>query len=382
MEEYFDLYTLQSRTRRGMEELYPDPVWVKAEIASLSVKPNGHCYMEFSQSEGGKLVAKARAVAWNSRYALMDGYFLSMTGSRIAAGMEVLVLVRVTYHEVYGLSLTVEDVNAEFTLGQREKARRETLARLEREGLTGLQKRIPLAGIPYNLAVISSETAAGWGDFRKHLAENPGKYTFNAVLFPALMQGDAAPLSIEAALGSVAASPVSFDAVLILRGGGSGLDLSCFDDYRLASAVALFPLPVFSAIGHDRDVHVLDTVAHMSVKTPTALADFFVERKRMAEDEVDDAVRRLRNAASAALDRAGTALRMLELRLAAADPRNVLQKGYSLVLDDSSVRLSSVSSRKAGDTVRLVFPDGVLVCTVDRVEESPYSKTEMKDGRL
>ena len=241
MADYIDLYTLQTTVRNDIGSLYPDSVWVKAEIASLSVKSNGHCYMEFSQTQGGVLVAKARAVAWRNRYLLMDSAFASVTGSRLAAGMEILALVRISYHEIYGFSLTVEDVNPEFTLGQREKLRKETLARLTGEGLAELQKNLTLSHIPYRLAVISAETAAGWGDFSRHIRENARGYAYDLRLFPAQMQGQDAPVSMMAALASVLASGERYDAVLILRGGGSGLDLDCFDDYGLCAAVAHCP---------------------------------------------------------------------------------------------------------------------------------------------
>ena len=405
MADYIDLYTLQTTVRNDIGSLYPDSVWVKAEIASLSVKSNGHCYMEFSQTRGGVLVAKARAVAWRNRYLLMDSAFASVTGSRLAAGMEILALVRISYHEIYGFSLTVEDVNPEFTLGQREKLRKETLARLTGEGLAELQKNLTLSHIPYRLAVISAETAAGWGDFSRHIRENARGYAYDLRLFPAQMQGQDAPVSMMAALASVLASGERYDAVLILRGGGSGLDLDCFDDYGLCAAVARCPLPVLSAVGHDRDVHVLDMVAYAALKTPTALADFILDTTASAEAGIDALENRLNIAfaarfsalqakmdllfsricqlASSAVDRAETSLRLLEMRLDSGDPRQVIRRGYTLVLDKDSVRLSSASSSVAGDTVRVVFPDGILNCRVESVGTMPYfDENKEEDGKV
>ena len=219
------------------------------------------------------------------------------------------------------------------------------------------------------------------------------------------MQGQDAPVSMMAALASVLASGERYDAVLILRGGGSGLDLDCFDDYGLCAAVARCPLPVLSAVGHDRDVHVLDMVAYAALKTPTALADFILDTTASAEAGIDALENRLNIAfaarfsalqakmdllfsricqlASSAVDRAETSLRLLEMRLDSGDPRQVIRRGYTLVLDKDSVRLSSASSSVAGDTVRVVFPDGILNCRVESVGTMPYfDENKEEDGKV
>ncbi len=394
MADYIDLYTLQKMARAGIESLFPDNLWVKAEISSVSVK-GGHCYIDLSQSNEGGLIARSRAVIWRSGYPAISKYFTSVTGIPISEGINVLVKVRVTFHEVYGMSLVINDINPEFTIGDRERKKRETVARLEKEGLTELQKELDLPVLPYYLAVVTAPTAAGYGDFRRHLLENDYGFAYQLDLYEATMQGSTAPSSIIAALESVAASPVRYDAVLILRGGGSELDLACFDDYDLAAAIARFPVPVFTAIGHDRDHHVADMVAHDFVKTPTALADLFLDSTAAEDERISDFESRLRlafanriaamvskldwaesavrNAAARRLDKEDSRIRLLETKISATDPRNVLKRGFSLILDDKGVRFGSVRNKKAGDRLTVLMPDGSLGCTVDRVsaEDTP-----------
>ena len=276
MENYIDLFTLQARMKDVVEGTFPQALWVKAEISSLNHKQNGHCYLELSQSDGGSVTAKARATIWSFRWNAVETRFRKVTGSTLATGMEILASVQVTYHVLYGFSLNILDVDPDFTLGANERRRQETIDRLKAEGLLDLQKRLRLCDLPYSLAVISAPGAAGFGDFCNHLNGNEYGFVFSVKLFEALMQGEGAPASIAAALGQVTASPERYDAVLILRGGGADLDLVCFDDYGLAAAIARCPVPVFTAIGHDKDHHVADMVANTYVKTPTALADLFL----------------------------------------------------------------------------------------------------------
>ena len=274
---YIDLKTLQKIIKEGVEDALPDSVWVKAEISSMNVNANGHCYLELCQTEGGALKAKVRAAIWKSRYQLISRMFREVTGIPLSAGQEVLARVQVSYSEVWGLTLSIEAVEPEFTLGKKEALKKETVKKLTDEGLLDRQKTLSLSLAPYRLAVISSATAAGLGDFNRHLSENQWGFRYKVVLYEATMQGESAPGSIVSALRQVSSSSVVYDAVLILRGGGSELDLSCFDDYSLAKAIALSGIPVFTAIGHDRDTHVADMVAFRSVKTPTALADLFLD---------------------------------------------------------------------------------------------------------
>jgi len=362
--EYIDLYTLQSTIRDGLEDLFPDKLWVRAEIASVSVRANGHCYLDLSQSGPSNVTAKARAVIWRSKYYALNQYFVAATGSSLQAGMSVLLRVQVTYSELYGLTLTVDDLDPQFTLGELELERRRTIARLEQEGLLDRQKGLVPAELPYLLAVVTARDAAGYGDFSRHLHGNEYGFVFRTDLFEATMQGQTAPESIVDALDRIESSPVRYDAVLILRGGGSSLDLSCFDDYGLCWRIAQCPIPVYTAIGHDRDHHVADMVAFASVKTPTALADEFIDCY-MAEDErISSFSTRLRLAFLNKVNALAQRVDLLEARIRSADPRTLLKRGYILAADARGRVLKSASGVVPGDRVSLMFSDGTLDCEV------------------
>ena len=272
---------LLQRVRGAVAETFPRPVWVKAEIHELKIHGNGHCYMELVEKGTGREMfsAKAQAVIWRSRRSLVEAAFYQGAGHRLEAGMTVLVQVRVQYSEVYGMSLSIEDIDPAFTLGEVELARQRTLERLRKEGMLDMNSTLPLPRLPRRFALITSESAAGYGDFMHHLYDNGYGFRFYTRLYPAPMQGAAAPGGIISALEAVMADVEAggvYDAVLLLRGGGAVTDLACFDDYDLAVNIAQFPLPVMVAVGHERDTHICDMVAARSVKTPTALADLIV----------------------------------------------------------------------------------------------------------
>ena len=387
--EYIDLFEFQSRLKKGVECLFPSRIWIRAEISAVKARQGGHCWLELSQSDGSGLVAKASAVIWSSRYRFIAPYFESVTGSPLSEGMYVLVEVQVNYSQLYGMSLVVNDVDAEFSLGVRELERQRTIGRLKKEGLMDLQKGLEVPVLPYKFAVVSAEDAAGYRDFVKHLQENPFGFTFDLTLFPALMQGGDCPSSVISALDAVLDSGVDYDAVLLMRGGGAKLDLACFDDYDLAAVIAQYPLPVYTAIGHDQDHHVCDMVAYASVKTPTALADEILSIYEDEDARLFSLMTRIRMALSgrlsvaeaalsvlrtriysgfsvkiAALD---SALQVLQARIRAADPERVLERGYSLVLDGSGRVMKGITGFREGDDVRVRFADGTLDCVVRSV---------------
>ena len=391
MERHFiNLFELQSQLKQGVESLFPKRVWIKAEISAVKARSGGHCYLELSQSDEQGLIAKASAIIWSSKYRFIAPYFESVTGSAIQEGMLVLVEVQVNYSQLYGLSLIINDIDPEYSLGQKEKEKQMTIERLRKEGLIDLQKELCLPPLPYALAVISAEDAAGYRDFVRHLEENPYGFSVDLTLYPALMQGSECPRSIINALDAVLESGMDYDAVLILRGGGGKLDLSCFDDYDMASVIAQFPVPVLTAIGHDQDFHVCDMVAHEFVKTPTALADFIIGIYETEDERLSSLQTRMRlaisnkiYAAESALNslqarvKGGFALKIasmeavlnvLEARFKAADPRRILDRGYALAVDAEGVVVKGAAGRTAGDKVVLMFSDGTLDCTVDTVK--------------
>ena len=386
---FIELSELAAALKESVEADFPGRVWVKAEISELNLKRNGHCYLELSGSEGGTVVTKIKAIIWASRWNYINQYFKDVTGSPLGVGMEVLFRVQVTFHPLYGLSLNIDEVDPEFTLGANERQKRETVERLTREGLIDLQKRLSLPLLPYSLAVISAPGAAGLGDFKHHLLDNEYGFAFDVELFEALMQGDQAADSMIVALEEITASEKRHDAVLIMRGGGSELDLSCFDDYDLAASIARCPIPVFTAIGHDKDYHVADMVANTFVKTPTALADLFLDRLIAEDQRITAYETRLRlafsgrfstllsrlelqrnnilHSAERRFSDAAHRLEMLEARIKAADPRRILEKGYVLALDSEGVKLSSASGVRPGDTFQMMFSDGTVRGTVNDV---------------
>ena len=390
--EHIDLLELQNRLKQGIELLFPSRIWIKAEISAVKARSGGHCYMELSQSDSKGLTAKASAIIWSSRYRFIAPYFESVTGSPLQEGMTVLVEVQVNYSQLYGMSLIINDIDPEYSLGVKELERQRTIERLQKEGLMGLQKELPMSALPYRLAVISAEDAAGYRDFMRHLHENPYGFSFETELYPALMQGADCPSSIIAALDSINDSQEIYDVVLILRGGGAKLDLACYDDYDLAAVIAQYPLPVITAIGHDQDYHVCDMVAHEYLKTPTALADFILE---IYEDEdarlssfatrmkiaftgrlaaMDAALvnlqGRIRNGAVMKLSLCESKVELLRTRIESSDPRKILERGYALATDADGVVMKGVVNRAKGDKVSVVFADGTIDCIVENVRLS------------
>ena len=361
--DYIDLLTLQSSIRYCLEDTFTQAVWVRAEISSVSVK-GGHCYLELCQNGPQGITAKARAVIWRSKYYALESFFREATGSTLKPGMGLLLHAAVNFSEVYGLSLVVDDMDPQFTLGEKELLRRQCIAKLEADGLMDAQRKLDMAALPYRLAVVSAEGAAGYGDFCRHLHENDYGFVLETKLFDAVMQGVNAPASIIDALDRVESSPEGFDAVLILRGGGSSLDLGCFDDYGLCHRIASCSMPVLTAIGHDRDHHIADMVAYESLKTPTALADFFLDIYIAEDERISSFSSRLHRAFINKIAVLNSKLDVLAARIKSADPRNILSRGYVLPADGDGHVLKSVKNVHQGDRIRLLFSDGRLDCEV------------------
>lgn len=284
------LYELLHNVRAELKNSFATPVWVVAEIIEFGQRGNGHCYMELVEKDQDteRMTAKVKATIWANVYARLSPYFESVTGESLHAGLKVMLRVTVEMHELYGLSLNVLDIDAQYTLGDIAQQRAKVIAQLTADGVIDMNKQIPLPLVVQRIAVVSSDTAAGWGDFVNQLENNDFGYKFHVELFPALMQGDGAPASIIAALNAIFNRIDDFDAVAILRGGGSKSDLSCFDNYELAYNAAQFPLPIITGIGHERDDSVLDLVANTRLKTPTALAAFIIDRAADFEHYIDE----------------------------------------------------------------------------------------------
>ncbi|MDD2285795.1 MAG: exodeoxyribonuclease VII large subunit, partial [Paludibacter sp.] len=288
-----ETYSLSQLTRfinQVIKVNFESPIWIKAEISELREASNGHCYLEFIEKDPDTdtLIAKMKANIWANTYRMLKPYFESSTGQQLHAGIKVLVSVTVDFHDVFGLSLNIRDIDPTYTLGELAKRRQEIIRQLEKDGVMEMNKSLDLAALPNRIAVISAPTAAGYDDFCNQLDNNPDGFVFYKKLFPAIMQGDQATDSIIEALDKIYEHADLFDVVVIIRGGGATTDLACFDSYELALNCAQFPLPIIAGIGHQRDLSIVDMVAHTSVKTPTAAAALLIEMMEEAKNKITD----------------------------------------------------------------------------------------------
>lgn len=272
------LYELNNHIKGLFKEGFPDMFWIRAEMSDVRVNQNGHCYLEFIEKDkaGRTIIAKARAMIWSNTFHLLRTYFEDTTKQPFASGLKVLVQVGIEFHELYGFSLTVYDIDPSYTLGDQAQNRAAILKQLEEDGVLTLNKELELPTLTNRIAIISSPTAAGYEDFCNQIENNQFGFPFYTKLFAAIMQGDRAESSIITALEKIYQHLDCFDAVVIIRGGGATSELSCFDSYLLAASCAQFPLPIITGIGHERDETVLDIVAHTRAKTPTAVAEFLI----------------------------------------------------------------------------------------------------------
>jgi exodeoxyribonuclease VII large subunit len=277
--EKLSLSQLNQKIRVFVSSAFPEPLWVVAEISEIRVNSTGHCYIELIEKdeETDRIIAKMKGTIWSFTYRILAPYFETTTGYNLVAGLKVMIRVLPEFHEVYGISLTIKDIDPSYTLGDLARIKREILRKLQSEGVIDMNRMLPFPQVPQRIAVISSETAAGYGDFMDTLIHNSGGYYFFTELFPAQVQGENAADSIINALERIYGREDEFDVVVITRGGGSQSDLECFNNYNLVYHITQFPLPVVSGIGHERDETITDIVAHTSVKTPTAVAEFLVD---------------------------------------------------------------------------------------------------------
>lgn len=285
------LYQLNTLVKQELKNRFPDTFLVVAEIADVKENRSGHCYLELVEKREGDdaVIATARATIWAFTYRMLKPYFETTTGKSLQRGIKVLVSVEIVFHELYGYSLNVKNIDPTFTVGDLERKRKEIIDRLTQEGVIDMNRELELPMLPKTIAVISSPTAAGYGDFVDQLHRNVYGYAFHTKLFPAVMQGEKTTESIIAALERIYEYESLFDVVVIIRGGGSQTDLGSFDSYDLAANVAQFPIPVLAGIGHERDETIVDRVAYRSVKTPTAAAAFLIERFNEAEGRLEAA---------------------------------------------------------------------------------------------
>ena len=396
------LFELNRLVRETIECELPHEYWVEAELSECR-ESRGHCYMELIEKDEQTAtpIAKARANCWAQKWVMIRPYFERATGQRLVAGMKVLLKVHPQFHEAFGFSWIVTDIDPTYTLGDMARKRQEIIRQLKEEGVFDLQKELTLPLFCQHIAVISSETAAGYGDFCNQLADNPYGFQFQTQLFPAIMQGEGVEGSIINALERIYNQP--FDCVVIIRGGGATSDMSGFDTLALAEHVANFPIPIITGIGHDRDESILDMVSHTRVKTPTAAAALLIDHLKEVLDTVNNAqnsitrlVQQKLSTLSAQLSSVSEAiprlfsivktrqeakidalqqrlpmllerrllaenhrLQLMEEKLKALDPQLLLKRGYSITLHNGRA-VKDATPLKAGDEIETRLAQGLI----------------------
>ena len=411
-EENRTLSELLGQVKGALEKGLPDQYWVVAEIMEL--RENRHCYLELIEKseENDSLLAKVRATIWASRYGMLRPFFEASTGTRLKSGIKILCKASVEFHAQYGLSLNITDIDPSYTLGDLARKKQEVIQRLRKEGVFDMNRELPFPLVPQHIAVISSQTAAGYGDFMETIQNNRHGFYFHATLFPAVMQGDEAPLSITSAMEEIYESDSDFDCVVLIRGGGSKADLESFNHYDLSYFITQFPLPVITGIGHERDESVADMVAHKGLKTPTAVAEFLVDQLLAFEfqlsamlDRLSTSVRmrvqgdlsrlerygrdmmhlskallfqqseqvrqtedRLRRELAMLLERKGEYLAQLKKRNELVDPRNILLRGYSMTLLEGK-SVSSIKNIKPGILLETRLYKGSIISKVEHTSQ-------------
>ena len=400
---HITLSELQRLVKETLHERFALPVWVSAEISEVKINYSGHCYLELVEKGGdnGVPLAQSRAVIWRTAYSRIAGYFEAETGQRLAAGIKILAKVAVNYHELYGFSLQITDIDPAYTLGDMQRQRQQTIDCLRKEGVWDMNREVGMPAVVQRIAIVSSANAAGYQDFCKEIGKSP--YRFRLTLFDAFMQGAAAEESIVAALCAVADRMEEFDAVVIIRGGGSASDLNCFNAYRLCTHVAQFPMPVLTGIGHDKDTSVADMVAHTALKTPTAVAGWLVERMAETDGWLDCAALQLNDMTKAAMHASEVRLERLsgEVRRLSGEllTRQTLRlEHFTGLLPDAArdflarqgVRLGNAAELIAGRSperiLRLGFAvlraGGRAVTSAGSVAEGEQVEIEVSDGKI
>ena len=408
MSEHYTLRQLNLLVREAIEETLPDEYWVEAELSECR-ENSGHCYMELIEKDehSNTPVARASAKCWRQTWQMVKPYFERTTGQRLRAGMKVLVKVYAQFHEAYGFSWIISDIDPTYTLGDMARKRQEIIRQLKEEGIFDLQRELRIPTFAKRIAVISAQNAAGYGDFCRQLEDNDYSFRFEVTLFPAVMQGEQVEQSVINALNSIYERIHDYDVVCILRGGGATADLSGFDTLALAENVAQFPLPIITGIGHDRDESILDMVANTKVKTPTAAAALLIDNLLRILERLDDASQRISNAVNQrissqkikiasmtsliptltlrmvgdqrhridtignrlpiAIERRLTTqkhlLESLSIKLQGFDPQLLLSRGYSITLKDGRA-VRDPKQLKPGDEIETRLEKGIITSIV------------------
>ncbi len=373
--EYISLSQLTGIVKECINVSFPTGVWIKAEIAQMSVnKTSGHCYLTLIEKGQNGPKAKISANVWRNNFDRISWEFERITNVSISSGIEIVAFVMIDYSPLYGLSLNITKIDATYNLGQLAKQRIENIAKLKSEGVFEMNRGLELCSLPFRVAVVSSATAAGYEDFVHQLESAERRYPFKLKLFNSLMQGDSAPTSILDALSNIADEMDDFDCVIIIRGGGASTDLIAFDDIDVARVCAQFPLPILAGIGHTRDESIIDMVSNMSLKTPTAVADFLLEKADSAFENVENEAQRLNNAVNMMLDRANSSVLNCSRRL---------PQLCQVRLSAAETNIASLQARMKGMADRrIILSDSALDALEQRVINSIYSRLYQSNEEL
>jgi exodeoxyribonuclease VII large subunit len=376
---HLTLYQFNQQIKQSLQEQIAPQQWIIAEISELRLNQKGHCYMELVEKEGNFIQAKMRANIWAYQYKSISSSFLMATGSNLAPGLKVLLNVSVNFHEVYGLSLTVSDIDPNFTLGERSKQRELTLKKLSESGALEKNGSLSLPKVPQRIAVVSSATAAGYQDFVDQLEANPRQVDFSISLFNALMQGDEAPASIMSAFDQIEVKG-GFDLIVLIRGGGAQTDLDCFDNESLSVRISELKLPLITGIGHQRDQTIADLAAHTSLKTPTAVAEFLIEGVYQMDDFLHNALQNLNRSLKNVVQTNVNQLERFALRLN-SEVNHQMGKA-----DDELEHLSTKLNNRAKQRLNTVshqlisFENSIYLNNPETIMKKGYTIT-LKNGR-
>jgi exodeoxyribonuclease VII large subunit len=417
------LSELLQQVRDVLGASFPASYWIVAEIMEIHENRSGHCYLELIEKSGESdtLLARARGTIWAARYRMLRPYFESSSGTRLKSGIKLLFKASVEFHPQYGFSLNITDLDPAYTLGDLARKKQEVIRKLRESGVMEMNMELPFPQVPQHIAVISSDTAAGYGDFMDSLHRNHYGFRFFTSHYQAVMQGDEAPASIIRAMDRVFESATRFDCVALIRGGGSRADLECFNDYELAYYITQFPLPVLTGIGHERDESVADMVAAKGLKTPTAVAEFLVDRLlafefrlNELEEQLATEVRRtvqlhtsrldsyrndlrhlsrrflqgrseqlrqyrvlLDKAAGSLLNRQRDQLVLMEKRIQLVDPVRILARGYSMTLVEGKA-IRDASGIEPGTLLETKLYRGSILSTATGISGGETEKKEVK----
>ncbi len=382
---------IQDALYQNLESVY----WVRAEISDIYIKQHAYLELVDKPDHSSQITAKVRATCWANTYNMLSAYFMQITGHSLTRGMQVLVKVTVQFHPVYGLSLNIEDIDPQYTLGDLARQRQETIERLKKEGVLDMQQMHVLPTLIRRIAIISAPTAAGYEDFCDQLRSNAYHFNFQPTLFPAIMQGESAEKSQIEALDKVLEHYQDFDVLVVIRGGGATTDLNCFDSYLLSAAYAQAPLPVITGIGHTKDISVVDMVAFKSLKTPTAVAEYIISHNAQQVERLLTLQQRLQNVTHRFVANKRQELRLRQQQLLYAikqiikrqqqqllfydktidlhSPEAIFRRGYSLTtINGQAVR--DLSQLTKGDVIVTHLLSGKITSTVDRTQTYPHEK--------